>query len=127
MHFVESDDILMPLKSVGESPMKPLGTKSSLTTNGSEIAPPSFVSTGLTLPEELPPGMTVAGADEPGAEQATAPPQTAHAARRDRETIRDVLERVRVMTPSLSMKWAEAEAERLAGAVIPTECRRCRT
>src|SRR5580704_2415285 len=66
-HSVESDDILMASKSVGESPMKPLGTNSSLTKNGIATGPPSAAGGGP--PWSIVPG----GGVEPGAEHARRP------------------------------------------------------
>ena len=122
MHFVESDDILMPLKSVGESPMNPLGTKSSLTVKGRETGPPSFVAGGVVPPELAPPllpGSTLAGGVDPGAEQATEAAAIPAAAIQRNVSRRIECERVRVMADFVLQELGRAP-------VTPTECRRCR-
>jgi hypothetical protein len=75
-HWEESDDILTALKSVGESPMNPLGMNWSLTLKGSATGPLDVAPLPLPLPPPLPPPLPlpfpkfVEGGVEPGAEHA---------------------------------------------------------
>src|SRR5580658_2447686 len=106
MHSDESDDILIALKSAGESPMNPLGTNTSLTVKGRDMGPASAVESLLS-----PGGAFEGGGVEPGAEHPIAAAKGSAPAKNRFE---------------VKQGMAAFAIQEVGRGVTPTECRRCR-